>query len=192
MGVYPHTAAAGNTGAPRMLTEATSMTYWTGCSITGGYVYRGCRIPSLFGRYVWSDYCAGTVYSATLNVGTGLLNTPTLHPVYAGAPTLIPAVPSYTGTTNTTVSFGEDAYGELYLVSQSNARIYRFVPNAAGTIPLANPDYNRNGMLSVGDIFDFLADWFAGVPRADFNRVGGIAVQDIFDFLGGWFGGCAG
>lgn len=193
-GVYPHTAAAGTAGAPRMMTEATSGTYWTGgCAITGGYVYRGCRIPELYGRYVFSDYCLGTVYSTTIDPGTRILNPPTLHAgVYAGSTGVTPNIPAYTGTTNTTVSFGEDAYGELYLVSQSNARVFKFVPTTTGSIPLANPDYDRNGHLTVQDIFAFLGDWFGGATRADFNRSGSASVQDIFDFLAQWFGGCAG
>jgi glucose/arabinose dehydrogenase len=34
-----------------------------GCSITGGTVYRGSAVPVLDGRYVFSDYCSGTVWS---------------------------------------------------------------------------------------------------------------------------------
>ena len=51
-------------------------------------------------------------------------------------------------------------------------------------------DFNGVDGLNVQDIFDFLAAWFAGDPRADFNGVGGITVQDIFDFLAAWFAGC--
>jgi hypothetical protein len=179
-------------GAPRMMVEATTGTFWSGgCAITGGYVYRGCKIPELYGRYVFSDYCLGTIYSTTINPATGVLNSPTLHAdVYAGSTDVTPNIPAYTGTSNTTVSFGEDAYGELYLVSQSNARIYKFVRTAAGSIPLANPDQDRNGVLSVTDIFTFLGDWFNSSIKGDYNRSGAITVQDIFDFLAAWFAGC--
>ena len=52
------------------------------------------------------------------------------------------------------------------------------------------PDFNCSGTITVQDIFDFLAAWFAGDPRADFTGVNGVAVQDIFDFLSAWFAGC--
>jgi hypothetical protein len=51
-------------------------------------------------------------------------------------------------------------------------------------------DFNGAGGVSVQDIFDFLAAYFGGDPRADFNHVGGISVQDIFDFLTAYFTGC--
>ena len=52
------------------------------------------------------------------------------------------------------------------------------------------PDFNNSGAVTVQDIFDFLAAWFAADPRANFNATGGITVQDIFDFLSAWFAGC--
>jgi hypothetical protein len=61
--------------------------------------------------------------------------------------------------------------------------------NTAPPLPCA-ADFNGVGGLSVQDIFDFLAAWFAGSPSADFNGVNGLEVQDIFDFLGAWFAGC--
>ncbi|WP_055702167.1 MULTISPECIES: PQQ-dependent sugar dehydrogenase [Streptomyces] len=40
-----------------------------GCSVTGGYVYRGKAIPALQGQYVFSDYCDGTVRSLQMENG---------------------------------------------------------------------------------------------------------------------------
>ena len=34
-----------------------------GCSVTGGYVYRGSQVPALAGRYVFGDYCSGKIWS---------------------------------------------------------------------------------------------------------------------------------
>jgi hypothetical protein len=52
-------------------------------------------------------------------------------------------------------------------------------------------DFNGVGGVTVQDIFDFLAAYFAGSPAADVNGVGGVTVQDIFDFLGAYFTVCA-
>ncbi|NEB76608.1 PQQ-dependent sugar dehydrogenase [Streptomyces sp. SID14478] len=40
-----------------------------GCSVTGGYVYRGRAIPDLAGQYVFSDYCDGTLRSLQMRNG---------------------------------------------------------------------------------------------------------------------------
>jgi glucose/arabinose dehydrogenase len=75
-----------------------------GCSVIGGFVYRGSAVPSLRGRYVFGDYCSGTLW--TIDGG--------------GAVTQLRArVPALT-------SFGEDAKGELYAVSD-RGDVYRFV-----------------------------------------------------------------
>jgi len=57
--------------------------------------------------------------------------------------------------------------------------------------PPCPPDVNGSGELSVQDIFDFLAAYFAGTAAADFNQSGAATVQDIFDFLAAYFAGCA-
>jgi glucose/arabinose dehydrogenase len=40
-----------------------------GCSITGGYVYRGSQIASLQGRYVFGDFCSGKIWSLVIQDG---------------------------------------------------------------------------------------------------------------------------
>ena len=54
--------------------------------------------------------------------------------------------------------------------------------------PPCTADYNADGVVTTGDIFDFLADWFAGVPRASTHNPP--SIQDIFDFIAAWFLGC--
>jgi hypothetical protein len=51
-------------------------------------------------------------------------------------------------------------------------------------------DVNDDGLVSVQDIFDYLALYFADAPGADVNNSGSVTVQDIFDFLAAYFTGC--
>jgi len=82
-----------------------------GCSITGGYVYRGSALPELAGRYFYSDYCRGFLKSFQVtNGGNGVSEARDWSITGAGQ----------------VVSFGRDGAGELYLVSASG-RIYRIV-----------------------------------------------------------------
>lgn len=79
------------------------------CSIIGGYVVHDPRLPSLRGRYVYSDYCSGRLHSLV----------PHLHG--AGDDRRLGlAVPSPT-------SFGEDDRGRVYITSQEGG-LYRLVP----------------------------------------------------------------
>jgi len=57
------------------------------------------------------------------------------------------------------------------------------------TAPCCKADFNQRGTVTVQDLFDFLAAWFAMNAQADING-GGVTVQDLFDFLGAWFTGC--
>jgi glucose/arabinose dehydrogenase len=83
----------------------------SGCSITGGYRYRGARFPRLRGIYFYADYCSGTIWGATETNG-----------VWSSKVML---------TTNKIPwsSFGEDADGELYAVELGGV-LYQIVdPN---------------------------------------------------------------
>lgn len=185
VGVYVHGNVPANP-PPLTFTNISST-----CSITGGYVYRGCAIPELVGSYVFTDYCSGRIYTTSLN-GSNVLNQPVDRSamVYGGSAVTFPNVPTVTRPTGALVSFGEDAYGELYLIDQPNARIFKFVRTAEGAIVNANCDINFDGQRTVQDIFDFLAMYFTVTPAADFNRSGAVTVQDIFDFLACYFSQC--
>lgn len=81
------------------------------CSVTGGYVYRGSAAPALRGTYFYADFCNGFVRSFRYQNGqaTSLFEWPLL---------------SRSGIT----SFGEDAQGELYLMTQGGS-LFKIVPN---------------------------------------------------------------
>jgi glucose/arabinose dehydrogenase len=88
-----------------------SYDHGAGCSVTGGFVYRGAAIPALQGHYFYSDFCRGWVRSFRFENGTTVdrFQWPTLAP--GGS------VPS----------FGRDAAGELYVMTTGGA-VYKIVP----------------------------------------------------------------
>jgi glucose/arabinose dehydrogenase len=47
----------------KLIEPITQYTHADGCSVTGGFVYRGKAVPRLAGRYVFGDYCSGTIWS---------------------------------------------------------------------------------------------------------------------------------
>jgi glucose/arabinose dehydrogenase len=81
-----------------------------GCSVTGGYVYRGAALPSLQGQYLFGDFCQGWVKSFPADA-------PVPEPV--DRPELSPG--------DNITSFGEDAAGELYILTASGT-VYKIVP----------------------------------------------------------------
>lgn len=69
-----------------------------GCSVTGGYVYRGASLPQLRGTYFFGDFCTGQIWGAARQ-GNGFV-----------VRRLAETVGSFT-------SFGENQAGELFLVT---------------------------------------------------------------------------
>ncbi len=80
-----------------------------GCSITGGYIYRGEQFPELTGNYFYSDFCSGKIWAAFLQ-DDGVWET---------------AVIADTDLNPT--SFGQDLHGEIYILSRTGT-IYQLTP----------------------------------------------------------------
>ena len=74
-----------------------------GCSITGGYVYRGSRLPRLYGWYIFGDYCSGKVWAFSRQSGDDSRH--------------IEIMDELIDTSHKISSFGEDGNGELYIIS---------------------------------------------------------------------------
>jgi len=104
----------GRRGPSPILSPTKAHPHSEAASITGGYVYRGTKLPELAGAYIYGDYQTGTVWGLRYQGGTviwqkELARTP-LH----------------------LVAFGEAHSRELYLVDHDRThRIYRMVPNPA-------------------------------------------------------------
>lgn len=88
------------------------------CSITGGYLYRGTNLPSLYGLYIYADFCTGEIWAARENAGDRHWNSVLL----SDTPYLI-------------TSFGEDEAGEVYVaeLNGSSSSIYRLTNTTPGT-----------------------------------------------------------
>jgi cysteine-rich repeat protein len=95
-------------------------THRQGCSITGGYVYRGCALPDLRGQYFFSDYCTPFIDSFRVQDGivTGLQDRTAAFAPGGGF------------SIDSVTSFGEDARGELYIVDYGG-ELYKMVPRSA-------------------------------------------------------------
>ncbi|HEX9370928.1 MAG TPA: PQQ-dependent sugar dehydrogenase [Roseiflexaceae bacterium] len=83
-------------------------THDSGCSVTGGYVYRGASFPRLQGTYFFSDYCSGTIWSLRQSAPGQWQQRELLQ--------------SRLGVS----SFGEDQAGELY-VTDLGGGVYQVV-----------------------------------------------------------------
>lgn len=157
-----------------------------GLSITGGYVYRGCAIPDLKGTYYYADYQTSRIWSFKYNgsvVSAFEERTAELDP--AGALQI-----------NNPASFGEDAYGEIYIVDLGG-ELFKIVP-----LNFIGPDCNANGLRDTCDIFSgYSADvngdetpdecqcpWCQG----DMNHDNLTDARDIDAFITCYLGGSAG
>jgi glucose/arabinose dehydrogenase len=87
-----------------------------GCSITGGYVYRGTGIPNLKGFYLYGDFCNGRVW------GYDVDGKPAHHSFVTDTPMNIS-------------SFAQDHDGEVYVLDWWTGRIERFVATPRDAMP---------------------------------------------------------
>ena len=102
-----HCFSPGGCDSSGLVIPALEYAHPDGCSVTGGHVYRGKAIPSVQGHYFYSDFCASWLRSFRFD-GSSVTDQ-TEWPV-----SILGAV----------LSFGEDADGELYILS-GDGNVYR-------------------------------------------------------------------
>ena len=130
-----------------------------GCSVTGGMVYRGCDFPALYGRYLFTDYCTGKIWSVIPD-GSGGWTTTELANL----------------DNNQFVSFGENKDGELFLAALGAGIIYRVTSTTAFSFLQTTDvscDGGSDGALSIGipgDNEPAIVSWSDG--STDKNRTG--------------------
>ena len=100
---------AGAVRGAKPVPPVAQYTHASGCSITGGYVYRGGQVPGLKGRYVYADFCSGRVWSLRAGPKPGGLREETGR---------------LGQKLSNVTSFGEGLGGELYVLA--NGTLYRF------------------------------------------------------------------
>ena len=128
------------------------------CTVIGGYVYRGERIPELYGRYVYGDYCSGEIWGAFRE---GDVWTEELLPI----------------ETDNLTTFGEDIDGELYVGTQAG-NLYRIEPVAAGT-PVIDAIVPPQGYERGSDSVTITGSGFAGGVQVLFGATPALAVTLI-------------
>ncbi|MDQ3099776.1 MAG: PQQ-dependent sugar dehydrogenase [Bacteroidota bacterium] len=144
------------------------------CSLIGGRVYRGETYPDLYGRYIYSDYCAGLIYSLMPDGSGGWTNE-----------LLTSAVPT------SIICIGENAALDLFL-GRSDGTLYRLVDPLTTQIETVRPSpitvfpQPANGMITItGDLANVrsvqlidrtgrtvLDRKLAGLDRADLDLSG--------------------
>lgn len=98
--------AHAGTCLPGTLTEPIfTYTHSVGCSVTGGYRYRG-SMADFLGTYVYTDYCSGRIWFGTFNGSTW-------------------SSTQWQDTALNIVGFGEDRNGEMYFANQAGP-VYTF------------------------------------------------------------------
>ena len=106
-GTHVYEASTELLGAGRYVPPVAEYAHDVGCSVTGGYVFRGPRIPAAVGRYFYGDYCSGRVWS--LRIANGKATSKRREPFDVAGLS----------------SFGEDTDGNLYLLSVTTGDVYR-------------------------------------------------------------------
>jgi len=89
-----------------LVLPVTEYTHEFGCSVTGGFVYRGEAVPALTGVYLYADYCSGLLWGLEHDTSGEWVVS---DPIETGM---------------SVSSFGEDAAGELYVVDRGGG-LYR-------------------------------------------------------------------
>jgi glucose/arabinose dehydrogenase len=86
-----------------------------GCSVTGGYLYRGVKYPALKGTFLFGDYCSGSIWGTKRSAGDTFATKKLL-------------------TTNAAITgFGEDVNGEVYVIDQDRGLMYNIRETTAAS-----------------------------------------------------------
>jgi glucose/arabinose dehydrogenase len=104
-----------------------------GCSVTGGYRYRGTAVPQISGVYVFGDYCSGTIWG-------GMFDGNQWKSIeLASTPFSISA-------------FGESEAGELYLLDYAAGVLYRITSVPVCEVELDRSSYSDGELITASSL----------------------------------------
>jgi len=132
------------------------------CSVTGGFVYRGNNMLSLYGKYIYGDWCTGDIWALNYSEDSNSVNESLLQ----------------SGINIT--SFGLDQNNEILICA--NANIYKLTSDEE---PGMMGDLNQDGLVNVQDIIISINIILGGDPSdyelwsGDFNQDNVIDILDI-------------
>lgn len=175
------------------------------CSISGGYVYRGCAMPEMHGIYFFADYCSARIWSFRFEGDALMEFTDRTTELAPGGGLVL----------NQITSFGEDAYGEIYICDQGG-QVYKIVsadplpdcdedgvPDACETdsdgdgtpddCETCPGDVNGDNEVDVTDLGTLLGNFGmteAELSDGDLNGDGEVNVTDLGILLGNFGASC--
>ena len=129
------------------------------CSITGGFIYRGCAIPNLTGTYFYADWCSKEIWSFRYD-GNNILDSANRT--------------SELGISVNVTSFGRDGRGELYVIG--NGKVYKIIPAGQQeecAIPpccngrTGNIDNSLDDLIDISDLTFLIDHLFISFPELE-------------------------
>ncbi|MGP4094525.1 PQQ-dependent sugar dehydrogenase [Nonomuraea sp. KM90] len=116
----------------------------SGHAVVGGFVYRGGRLPLLYGKYLFGDIVDGRIFYTVAahmreDAGRATIYQPRLVDA-AGQPV---TMPDLAGSARVDLRFGQDRAGELYVLSKADGRIWKVTGAAyapSGVLPSFRPN----------------------------------------------------
>lgn len=136
-----------------------SHTQTGGCSVTGGFVYRGEAYPNMQGHYLFADYCNDKIW--TLYDDNGNWET-TFQSQFSG---------------NNFATFGEDSAGELYVAGLSTGTIYKIVDTSTtGIVSIDKTDKIKTYPNPFEDFLDVHLENNVSVARVELSSIKGKTV----------------
>ncbi len=129
-----HCYGGGSCSTVGLIDPVAEYSHSEGCSVTGGYVYRGTSIPGLNGVYVYGDFCSGRIWGLVEDAQAGL-------------------VPELLVDSDFSISaFGQGQDGELYVLHfAADGAIYRLVPQASQSQALSPTALSATGCVDTAD-----------------------------------------